>query len=69
METKKYQLTKSAANSLLSFFFKSDTKEYAIKRLKELCAKYNTNTYVLDYSFEDETIEQIDNSYLLILSF
>jgi hypothetical protein len=62
-------MTESLMLRLQKLFFESKNKEYALKRLFNLCNKYKTNLYILNSDFSDYTKKQIDDTYLLIISF
>lgn len=61
-------LTENICKVLRDLFTHSSTKENAIKRLKNLCEKYNTNLHIIEWDFKDETTQQIDETYYLIIS-
>jgi len=62
-------LTIRTRNILIQSFEPSWCKEKATDRLIELCKKFNTDLYLLDYDFSSDTIEQIDAMYSQILSY
>lgn len=63
------KLTNYVADKLISLFFEAKTLDYAVNRLKNLCEKYNINLHLINWDFCDCTIDEVDNLYLLILTF
>jgi len=61
-------LTENLKDYLRKSFEPAFTRDYAVLRLKSLCERYNTNLHIIAWEFKDETIQQIDETYCLIIS-
>jgi hypothetical protein len=62
------KLTQNVQEKLQSLFFLSPDKDCAVNRLKAICKKYSINLHFLEFDFKDWNIQQVDETYSLIIS-